>query len=80
MAGRFRGFLKRFLSSRQRETATELASDTELLRRFVRTGDQEAFELLVWRHVQNGGIANGARIDAEIDLLKFKAQMEKAKN
>jgi len=29
--------------------------------------------------VQNSGIANGAWIDAEIDLLKFKAEIEKAK-
>ena len=50
MAGRFRGFLERFLSSRKRETAMELASDAELLRRFAVAGDQEAFELLIWRH------------------------------
>ncbi|MDB5306646.1 MAG: rpoE 4 [Gemmataceae bacterium] len=28
----------------------ESVSDTELLARYVRTGDQSAFELLVWRH------------------------------
>jgi RNA polymerase sigma factor (sigma-70 family) len=50
VAGRFRGFLERLLSARQRETATEPASDSELLHRFTLAGDQEAFELLVWRH------------------------------
>jgi RNA polymerase sigma factor (sigma-70 family) len=50
VAGRFRGFLEKLLGSRHRDAATEVASDTELLRRFAMDGDQEAFELLVWRH------------------------------
>ena len=50
MAKRFRGFLEQYLNSHQSQAATEAATDTELLRRFVSTRDQQAFELLVWRH------------------------------
>lgn len=50
MAGRFRGFLEKYLGSHRFEATKEHAPDTELLRRFSLTGDQQAFELLVWRH------------------------------
>ena len=33
-----------------RPSKSEAASDAELLSRFVQQRDQEAFELLVWRH------------------------------
>ncbi len=36
--------------TRRLESAADVAPDAELLRRFAATGDQEAFELLVWRH------------------------------
>ncbi|HEV3383312.1 MAG TPA: sigma factor, partial [Gemmata sp.] len=49
MGRRFQGLLERLLGSRQREAAAEVATDSELLRRFAK-GDQEAFELLIWRH------------------------------
>jgi len=47
---RIRGLLERLLGSRRNEIASESATDSELLRRFAVVGDQEAFELLVWRH------------------------------
>lgn len=50
VSGRFRGFLERLLSTRQSEAAHDVATDSELLRRFAERDDQEAFELLVWRH------------------------------
>jgi RNA polymerase sigma factor (sigma-70 family) len=50
VAGRFRGYLERLLSSRCAELSSETASDSELLRRFTLSADKDAFELLVWRH------------------------------
>jgi RNA polymerase sigma factor (sigma-70 family) len=47
---RIRGLLERLLGSRRNEIASEGATDSELLRHFAVVGDQEAFELLVWRH------------------------------
>ena len=46
---RFRGLLERLLGTRRSETAAEVSTDSELLRRFA-NGDQSAFELLIWRH------------------------------
>jgi hypothetical protein len=50
VAGRIRGLLEKLLGGRQSDTASESASDSELLRRFVVGSDQEAFDLLVWCH------------------------------
>lgn len=50
MGSRIRGLLERLLGSRRNEAASEIATDFELLQRFAQRGDQEAFELLVWRH------------------------------
>ena len=50
MGRRIRGLFERLLGSRQMESAAEVATDSELLRRFALVGDQEAFELLIWRH------------------------------
>lgn len=50
MGGRFRGFLERYLGSRQRIDGAQLATDRDLLHRFAAYNDQDAFELLVRRH------------------------------
>jgi len=50
VAGRVRGLLEKLLGGRQPGAISETATDSELLRRFAVVGDQEAFELLVWRH------------------------------
>jgi len=50
VAGRVRGFLERLLGRRLDAAAVDGVADSELLRRFVTSRDEAAFELLVWRH------------------------------
>ncbi len=50
MGRRFRGIMQRLLSSRQRDATNAPDTDGDLIRRFVESRDQNAFELLVWRH------------------------------